>query len=235
MNCILVDDEKPALELLEDNIKQIPYLNIVASCRNPFLVLELLEKNKIDLLFLDINMPGLSGLDLLKSIKNPPMVILITAYQEYALDGFNLDVLDYLVKPVPFGRLLKATNKAHEQYLAKQQLLQPQAIEDDYVFVNANYALVKVRIQDINFIEGLKDYVRFHLKGGKPVVTRLGLKGLEERLGQDKFLRVHKSYIVALDKIESIQKTQLIIAGEEIPIGIGYRPLLQTHIGNKNL
>lgn len=232
MNCILIDDEKPALELLEDNVNQIPFLNTIATCRNPLQLPSLLEKNTIDLIFLDIHMPGLNGLDLLKSIKNPPMAILVTAYQEHALDGFNLDVVDYLVKPVPFNRFLKAANKAHEIYLSKQKRALP---ENDYVFVNANYSLVKVKIQDITFIEGLKDYVRIHHSHGKPIITRLGLKGLEERLGVNRFIRIHKSYIIALDKIESIQKSQLIIAGEEIPIGNGYRELLQGYINCKNL
>ncbi|MFA6277377.1 MAG: LytTR family DNA-binding domain-containing protein [Pedobacter sp.] len=234
MNCILVDDEKPALELLEDNVKQIPFLKIIASCRNPLHVQDVLEKNKVDLIFLDIHMPSINGLDLLKSFTNPPMVILVTAYQEHALDGFNLDVVDYLVKPVPFNRFLKAVNKAHELYLTKQ--MQNRALpENDYVFVNANYALIKIKIKDITFIEGLKDYVRINVTDGKPIVTRLGLKGLEERLGADRFIRIHKSYIIALDKIDSIQKSQLVVAGEEIPVGVGYRDLLQGYISQKNL
>lgn len=234
MNCILVDDEKPALELLEDNVKQIPFLNIIATFRNPLQVMSVLEKKDIDLIFLDIHMPEINGLELIASIKNPPMVILVTAYQEHALAGFNLDVVDYLLKPVPFNRFLKAVNKAHELYLSKQSQ-KKLTVENDYVFVNANYSLVKVRIQDITFIEGLKDYVRINIVNGKSIITRLGLKGLEERLGVDKFLRIHKSYIIALDKIESVQKSQLIIAGEEIPIGIGYREFIQSYITSKNL
>lgn len=232
MNCILVDDEKPALELLEDNVKQIPFLNTIATCRNPLQVPNLLEKNVIDLIFLDVNMPGINGIELLKSLKNPPMIILVTAYQEHALDGFDLNVVDYLVKPIPFTRFLKAVNKAHELYLSKNKRT---FLEDDYVFVNANYSLVKVKIQDITFIEGLKDYIRIHLTTGKPIITRLGLKGLEERLGINKFIRIHKSYIISLDKIESIQKSQLVVAGEEIPVGNGYRDLLHEYINHKNL
>lgn len=232
MNCILVDDEKPALELLEDNVKHVPFLNIVATCRNAMQVFELLDQHNIDLIFLDIHMPGINGLDLIKSIKNPPMVILVTAYQEHAIDGFNLDVVDYLIKPVPINRFLKAANKAHELYLSKQKKSLP---DNDYVFVNANYSLVRVKIQDITFIEGLKDYVRINVIDGKPIVTRLSLKGLEERLGIGNFLRIHKSYIIALNKIQSIQKSQLIINGEEIPIGIGYRSPLQQYINHKNL
>lgn len=234
MNCILIDDEKPALELLADNLKQIPFLNIVQTCRNPLQVPEILDNHKVDLIFLDIHMPGINGLELLSTLKNPPMVILVTAYQEYALEGFDLDVVDYLLKPVPFSRLFKATNKAHELYLNKQ-LSTKQEPAHQYFFVNANYALIKVKIEDIAFIEGMKDYIQIHLFNGKPIVTRMALKGLDERLGPHRFLRIHKSYIVALNKIESIQKSQLVIAGKEIPIGIGYREVLQEHIFKNNL
>lgn len=234
MNCILVDDEKPALELLEDNAKQVPFLNVVTTCRNPLQVMGVLEKNNIDLIFMDIHMPEINGLELIASIKNPPMVILVTAYQEHALDGFNLDVVDYLLKPVPFNRFLKAANKAHELYQSKQ-FQKKSSPANDYVFVNANYSLVKVSIRDIAFIEGLKDYVRIHMVDGKSTVTRLGLKGLEERLGSNNFLRIHKSYIIALDKIESVQKSQVIVSGKEVPVGFGYRDLLQDYISQKNL
>lgn len=235
MNCILIDDEKPALELLEDNVKQVPYLHVAACCRKPMQVLEVLKTQQIDLMFLDIHMPGLNGLELLRSLSNPPMVILVTAYAEHALDGFNLDVVDYLVKPVPFSRFLKAVQKAHELYQARH--LQPRSAltEHDHVFVNANYSLVKIRIQDITFIEGMKDYVKINLVDGKPVMTRMGLRSIEEKLGSERFMRVHKSYVIALDKIESVQKAQLVMMGIEIPIGEGYRNSLQTYVADKNL
>lgn len=235
MNCILIDDERPALDLLEDNLKQIPYLTILGTFRKPLQALEVLKTQEVDLIFLDIQMPGINGLDLLRSLSNPPMVILVTAYSEHALDGFNLDVVDYLVKPVPFSRLLKAVEKAHELFQLRQPQNRPPVAENDHVFVNANYSMVKIRIQDIMFIEGMKDYVRINIEGGKPVTTRMGLKNIEERLGTGRFMRVHKSYIIALDKIESLQKTQLLVAGTEIPIGEGYRNALQTYIADKNL
>lgn len=235
MNCILIDDERPALDLLEDNIKQIPYLNIIAVCRKPMQALEILKTQKVDLMFLDIQMPGINGLDFLRSISNPPMVILVTAYGEHALDGFNLDVVDYLLKPVPFLRLLKSVEKAHELFQLRQPQSKPDVHENDHVFVNANYSLVKIRIHDITYIEGMKDYVRINIADGTPVITRMGLKNIVERLGAGRFMRVHKSYIIALDKIESIQKTQLIVAGVEVPIGEGYREVLQTYISDKNL
>ncbi|PTT01079.1 DNA-binding response regulator [Pedobacter sp. HMWF019] len=234
MNCILIDDETPALKLLEDNVKQIPFLNIVACCKNPVQLLDLLRVHQVDLIFLDIQMPGINGLELLASIKHPPMVIMVTAYPEYALDGFNLDVVDYLVKPVPFSRFLKAVQKANALYEIRQpkaRYIQP---ENDDIFVNANYSLVKVRMQDITYIEGLKDYVRINLAEGNPVITRMSLKTLEERLNTTKYMRVHKSFMIALDKIESIQKTHLMVAGVEIPISDAYRQALQAYVQEKN-
>lgn len=235
MNCILIDDESPALQLLEDNARQIPYLNIVASCRNPMQVFDLIKENQIDLIFLDIQMPGINGLELLKSINQAPMVIMVTAYQDYAIDGFNLDVVDYLVKPVPFSRFLKAVEKARALHQMRLYKSKPVQQENDHVFVNANYSLVKVKMQDITFIEGLKDYVRINVEDGKQVITRMGLKGVEEKLSSDRFMRVHKSYIISLEKIESVQKSQVIVAGTEIPIGEGYRHVLQHYINGKNL
>ncbi|ATP57930.1 DNA-binding response regulator [Pedobacter ginsengisoli] len=235
MNCILIDDESPALELLEDNVRQIPYLNVIASVRSPMQVFDLIKENQVDLMFLDIQMPGINGLELLRSLKQPPMVIMVTAYQEHALDGFNLDVVDYLVKPVPFSRFLKAVEKARELYQVrhgKPKAIQP---ENDHVFVNANYSLVKVKMQDITFIEGLKDYVRINIEDGKQVITRMGLKGVEEKLSSGRFMRIHKSYIISLEKIDAVQKTQVIVAGTEIPIGEGYRSALQAYVNGKNL
>lgn len=234
MNCLLLDDEKPALDLLEDNVRQIPFLNVVACCRKSLEVLEILKKEQVDLIFMDIQMPGLNGLELIRAMEQPPMVILVTAYGEHALDGFELDVVDYLIKPVPFHRFLKAVQKAQALYQSK--CLQNRVVldENDHFFVNANYALVKVKLQDITFIEGMKDYVKINNVEGKPVTTRMGLKVVEERLNPVHFMRVHRSYIVALNKIESIQKSQLTIAGVEIPIGEAYRQQLQNYIAQKN-
>lgn len=234
MNCIIVDDEFPALELLEDNIRQVPFLNLVGSARSVTEAMQLLNLHNIDLIFLDIQMPGLTGLDFLRNMINRPLVILVTAFQEYALDGFELDVVDYLIKPVPFARFLKAVQKAQNRLKINRNIALPIIEENEHVFVNANYSLVKVKLKDIAFIEGLKDYVRIYLISGSIVVTRLGLKAVEERLQSVKFMRVHKSFIIALDKIDSIQKAQLIIQGKEIPIGDGYRTSLQHYINKKN-
>jgi two-component system LytT family response regulator len=234
MNCLIVDDELPARELLEDNIKQVPVLNLVATARSASEAMGILGEQAIDLIFLDIQMPGITGLDFLRSLNQPPLVILVTAYEEHALDGFDLNVVDYLIKPVPFHRFLKAVQKA-QHMLKFSKFTNKTPVESEHVFVNANYSLVKVMLHEIIFIEGLKDYVRINLTSGKMVITRLGLRAVEEKLDAAKFMRVHKSYVIALDKIDSIQKTQLIIQGKEIPIGDGYRQILQNYINGKNL
>jgi len=235
MNCLIVDDERPALELLADNVRQVSFLKLVATARSATEAFGILAEHTIDLIFLDIQMPGINGLEFLRTLRHPPLVIMVTAYQEHALDGFELDVVDYLVKPAAFPRFLKAVQKAQNVFKLKQQAQLRPAEGADHVFVNANYSLVKVTISEITFIEGLKDYVRINLTSGKNVITRLGLKAVEEKLDDVRFMRIHKSYIIALDKIDSIQKSQLIIQGKEIPIGEGYRQFLQSYINSKNL
>jgi len=235
MNCLIVDDELPARELLEDNIRQVPYLNLIGQARNATEALGLLNSHDVDLMFLDIQMPGITGLDLLGSLQHPPLVVMVTAFEEHALEGFELNVIDYLVKPVPFPRFLKAVQKANQLMQLQKAAAQVNPPTAEHVFVNANYSLVKVMLDEITFIEGLKDYVRIYLTSGKMIVTRLSLKSVEEKLGAEKFMRIHKSYIIAVDKIDSVQKTQLVVQNKELPIGDGYRQTLQTYINSKNL
>ena len=234
MNCLLLDDEQPALDLLEDNARQIPFLNIVAATRSPMEALACIRTQAVDLVLLDINMPGLSGLELLRSLPNKPMAILITAYAEHALEGFNLDVVDYLVKPVAFHRFLKAVQKAHELYRSRQHA-KPTETENDYFYVNAGYSLVKVSYSEITYMESLKDYVKINLTGGRNLITRLAIKSIEEKLHPSRFMRVHRSFVVALHKIEQVQKNRLLIEGQEIPIGDNFRAKLNEHITQKNL
>src|ERR1017187_2879050 len=175
MKCIAVDDEPLALALVQDNIRQVPTLELVASCSTAMEALTILNKQEVDLIFLDIQMPGLTGLQFLQSLSVKPMVILITAYEKYALEGFNLDVIDYLVKPVPLERFLRACNKAQDFFKLKNNAFS--AEQPDYFFVNAEYGLIKIVIADIVQIEGLKDYLKIHLADGKPLVIRMSMKG----------------------------------------------------------
>ena len=236
IKCIAVDDETLALDLLEDNISKVPFLKLVKRCKNAFEAIEILQKEKIDLIFLDIQMPGITGIQFLQSLTSNPMIIFITAYDKYALEGFNLSVLDYLVKPVPFDRFLKACNKALEQYNLRNTSVVSEESNNDYIFVNSEYNLIKIVIKDITYVEGLKDYIKIYSStSAKPVITRLSMKALEEKLPVGKFIRVHKSYIVSIDKINSIRRNRIKIGESEVPISEHYRDDLFKHIEGKNL
>lgn len=224
LNCIAVDDEKLVLDLLVDNIRQVPFLNLVARCKNAMEAAEVLHKEKVDLIFLDIQMPGLNGLQFLKSLQRPPMVIFITAYKEYAVEGFTLDAVDYLVKPVSFERFLKACNKAFDLYNLHQNA-GTKEILPDFFFVYVEYNLVKISIPDILYIESMKDYVKIFLQtASKPVITKMSLKSLEEKLTPYRFARIHKSYIIAADKVTAIKRDLICIGPIELPLGESYRP-----------
>ena len=230
-----VDDEPLALELLEDNISKLPYLHLEASCSNAMEAIKVLQEKTIDLVFLDIQMPGLTGLQFIQSMTEKPMIILITAYEKYALEGFNLDVIDYLVKPVSLERFVKACNKAWELHQLKAK---PKETTDnrlaDYIFVNADYSLLKVVMDDIMWVEGLKDYIKIHLKSSpKAVITRMTMKGMEDMLPPDRFIRIHKSYIAAMGFISAVRKSSVMIGAVELPVSETYQEGLMKLTGRQ--
>jgi two-component system, LytTR family, response regulator len=230
LKCIAIDDEPLALELLEDNISKVPFLSLVASCSNPLEAMKVLQNETIDLIFVDIQMPGLTGLQFIKSIAIKPMFILITAYEKYALEGYELDVVDYLVKPVPLDRFIKACNKAWDLYQLKNKKDTEES--QPYFFINADYSLVKVVFTDIMWVEGLKDYLKIHLKSSsKPLVARLTMKAMEEQLPPSMFLRVQKSFIVSKNYITSIRKNSVFINDVEIPVGDNYKDAILALTG----
>lgn len=240
IRCLAVDDELLSLDLLEDNIRQVPFLQLVGRCSNAYEAMAIMRKEPVDLLFLDIQMPGLTGTQFLQSLTNRPMVIFITAYKRYALEGFELDVLDYLIKPVPFERFLRAVNKAAEYQAFKQMPPAPAATPEtaaaDYFFVNVEYNLIKVVVNDISHIEGWRDYIKIYCcNEEKPLVARLAIKALADRLPPNRFIRVHKSYIVAVDKISSIRKNRIYIGHHIIPVSDSHRDGLFNIIGPQNL
>jgi DNA-binding LytR/AlgR family response regulator len=224
IRCIAIDDEPLALELLEDNIRQVPFLDLQAGFNNSLEALQYLQQYDIDLVFLDIQMPGLTGLQFIQSLTRKPMFILVTAYEKFALEGYNLDVVDYLVKPVPMDRFVKACTKAMELFRLKQAGTQPTAGLSPYFFVPADYKMVKLEWSDVVYVEGLKDYLKIHLRGQKsPLVTRMSMKSFEEIFPTADFLRIHKSYIVSKKAISAVKKSSVYIGDLELPVGDLYK------------
>ena len=219
MRCIVVDDEPLVRELLADNISHVPFLELVKSCKNALEALDTLQKGQIDIMFLDIQMPQLNGLQFLKSLNHPPLVIVVTAYDKYAVESFNLQVVDYLVKPFSFERFLKACSRAAELFRMKNSTLSSQAEKNYDFFVNVEYTHVKIVAADIDYIEGLKDYIKIFLSSSsKPVLTRMSLKSIETKLPEGTFVRTHKSYLVAISKITTIKRTLFALVQPKFPL-----------------
>ncbi|WP_276372821.1 LytTR family DNA-binding domain-containing protein [Chryseolinea sp. H1M3-3] len=234
MRCIAVDDEKWALDLLVDNIRHVPYLELVARCKNARDASESLHAGKIDLIFTDVQMPGLNGLQFIQTLPEPPMVILVTAYEQYALEGFNLSVVDYLVKPVALERFIKACNKAKLLFDMRTEKSTKAVSIPDHIFINVEYSLVKIIFDDITHVEGLKDYIKIHLSSAsKPILTRMSMKAMEEKLSPSKFIRIHKSFIVAVDKVTSIKRDFVCIHETEIPVGESFKESIKLITGNR--
>ena len=220
MTCIAVDDEPFALKLMADDIAKVPFLELKGTFSSPMDALVVLQHEPVDLMFLDIQMPVLTGTQFLRTLKNAPMVIFTTAYEQYALEGFELNVIDYLVKPIPFDRFLKAVNKAYDPFKLKSTSGPP---EPGFFFVHAEYKEIKLFYDDVLYVEGLKDYVKiFTAKQQFPILTRMNLKAIETKLPSNHFARIHNSFIVSLNKIKSFQKSQVFIGSVSIPIGEKY-------------
>jgi DNA-binding LytR/AlgR family response regulator len=235
IRCVAIDDEPLALELLEDNISKVPYLQLVAKCSNAIEAMKVLQQQPVDLIFLDIQMPGLTGLQFIQSMTEKPMIILITAYEKYALEGFNLDVLDYLVKPVSLDRFVKACNKAKELYqLRNKPKTNDTSSGPGYFFVNVDYSQLKLNFSDIRYIEGLKDYIKIHLKSSaKAVITRMPMKTIEEQLPASSFIRIHKSYIISVDYITAVRKSSVFIDSMELPVGESFKEAVAALTGRQ--
>lgn len=240
LQCIAVDDEPLALALLKDYISRVPYLQLVATCSDAFEASMLMQQHTVHLIFADIQMPGLTGLQFVESLPQRPMVIFVTAYEKFALMGYHLDVVDYLLKPVQLDRFIKACNKAWELFQLKslrQTQAQPQlpASEPDYFFLNVDYSLLRIRFGDILFIEGFRDYVKVHMTGrAHPLVARISVKSIESELPPGRFIRIHKSYIVSADAITAIRKNSLFIGDTELPVSETYREAVDLFTGRKS-
>ncbi len=230
IRCIAIDDEPLALQLIREYSSKIPFLNLMQTFTNPDEAKAWLQQNNTDLLFLDIQMPDVNGIQFYRSLAKKPQVIFTTAYSEFAVEGFNVDAIDYLLKPFEYDRFLKAAYKANE-YL---DFLSSQEMQLASIFIKVDYQLMKINLKDIDLIEGLDDYIRIHTKP-RPVLTLMTLKSLQEKLHPKEFLRIHRSYIVPVNKIESFGKNKVRVAGRDIPIGSSYTEVYQQLLKTKNL
>lgn len=236
MKCLIVDDEAHALDVLETYIDRLDDLQLVGRCTNAIEAYNLLQRESVDLLFLDIQMPKLTGIEFLKNIEQPPKVIFTTAYRDYALEGYELNVLDYLLKPISFERFLKAVSKANQKSATSSSLpvtTPEQAAEDPILYLKADKKMIKVRLQDILWIESLKDYVMVKTEE-KEVITYQKISYLDEKLPEDRFLRVHRSFIISRDKIDAFSATQVEIGQHSIPIGRNYKVEVLNELNKDN-
>lgn len=224
IQCIIIDDEPLALDLLEDNISKLSFLQLVGRFSGINAAADFMEKNKVDLIFLDINMPQIDGLTFLRSYPVKPMVILVTAFHQHALEGFELDVLDYLLKPVSFERFYKAACKARDRYknISIGIINQVSDVNQKYLFVKSEHRILKINFNEIRYIESVKDYVKIFAEG-KPVYTLMSLKSLESMLPAGAFVRIHRSYIINLSFITFIGRSKVYIGENGIPISTAYR------------
>ena len=232
LRCLLVDDEPLALDLLEGYVAKTPALVLTGRCSSAFQAMEILENSQVDLLLLDIQMPGLSGLEFSRSLQKGPKVIFTTAFEQYALEGFKVDALDYLLKPISYLEFLNAINKAKRLFEHTGKAAVPETRNS--IFVKTDYKLVQIELNNILYIEGLKDYVKIYQEGNeKPILTLMSMKSLEENLPDTLFMRVHRSFIVNLDKIKTIERNRIVFGNNYIPISENYKEKFQRFVNER--
>lgn len=234
LSCLIIDDEPMARKGLEEYVKEVDFLHLAGQCENAVKASALLHDGKIDLLLLDIHMPKLSGIEFLKTLKNPPMVIFTTAYSEYALEGYSLDIIDYLVKPIPFERFLKAVQKAHDFHVLKQKAEATTALSQDYFFVKCDHKFEKVNYSDVLYVEAMQNYCIIHTAERK-MITYITFSGLESQLPMDRFLKVHKSFLVSFTKIKAVEGNEILIGNARIPISRNLKDEVMQKIMGDNL
>ncbi len=236
LSCLIVDDEPMALHLVESYVLKTPFLKLVRKCSSGFEALNYLNEERVDLLFLDIQMPDFTGLQLAKVLPKSSRIIFTTAFDHYAIEGFKVEALDYLLKPFDYSEFLSAANKAKEWFELVHNSKIAKSENKDFLFVKSDYKQLKIKLADILCFEGLKDYVKIWIKDNpKPILTIMSLKALEEELAADKFMRVHRSYIIALDRIEAIERGQIIIKEHRITVSDQYKPAFQDFINTNSL
>lgn len=234
LTCLIIDDEPVARKGLADYVADIDFLDLVAECENPMKASSYLTEQTIDLMFLDIHMPKLSGIDFLKTLRTPPLIIFTTAFSEYAVEGYSLDIVDYLMKPITFERFLKAAQKAHEVYQLKNNAGRQKGLQSEYFFIKCDSKYEKINFNDVRYIESLQNYVVIHTRD-KKLITYITLTGLEIQLPKDQFLRVHKSFIVSIAGIKAIEGNEILIGDARIPISRNLKESVVNRIVRDNL
>ncbi len=238
ITCLIADDEPMALNLIESYVLKTPFLELKAKCNSAIEAMQVLEEQKgIDLFFLDIQMPDLTGLEFSKLLLQNSRVIFTTAFDQYAIDGYKVNALDYLLKPFDYNEFLNASTKARNYFESQHpvSVSKPEK-KQEFFFVKSEYKQIKINFSEILYIEGLKDYVKIYLKDNpKPILTLMSLKKLEEELPSENFMRIHRSFIIGLDKIETIERNHIVIGKEQIAIAPNYKDSLMEYIGGKSL
>lgn len=232
--CLIVDDEPVARKGLVDYVADIDFLHLVAECENPMKASRYLNEQQVDLIFLDIHMPKLTGIDFLKTLRNPPLIIFTTAFSEYAVEGYTLDIIDYLMKPITFDRFLRAAQKAHEVHQLKYAPPFPRELPPDYFFVKCDSKYEKVNFSDVTYVESLQNYVVIHTRN-KKLITYLTLTGLENQLPKEQFLKVHKSFLVSIPSIRAIDGNDILIGDARIPMSRNLKESVVNRILRNNL
>ncbi len=236
ITCIAIDDEPLALKQLVGYINKTPFLRLENSFTSAYKALEYLNDNQVDLMFVDINMPDLSGIDFVKSLTNPAKIIFTTAYREFAFEGFQVDAADYIVKPIGYADFLKAVNKTKDRYFTTGLETASIRTNEQFLFIKSEYRIVRIDFNNINYIEGMRDYIRIHLDNQKPIMSLMGIKKLMEHLPSEKFMQVHRSFIVNLNKITTIERNRIIFDNNVyIPISEQYKEAFQNYLDNNFL
>ncbi len=231
IRCIAIDDEPLALQQMAGYIQKTPFLELAGQFESALHTISWLQENQVELMFVDINMPDLNGMDFVKSMKNPPGVIFTTAYSEYALEGFRVDAIDYLLKPIGYGDFLKGAEKALKRIGTTERAAPHVESDENFLFVKSEYKILRINLSDIKYIEGMREYVRIHIENLRPVMALMSMKKIEAFLPQQRFMRVHRSYIVNLEKVNTIERNRIIFHPDiRIPVSEQYKAAFQEFL-----
>lgn len=235
ITCIAIDDEPLALKQIVAYVNKTPFLNLAEKFDSALDAMSWLNENSVDLMFADINMPDLNGMDFVKSLNNPPKVIFTTAYSEYALEGFKVDAVDYLLKPISYPDFLKAAQKAKQRFFENENVIEKVDSNEKFLFIKSEYKILRINLADIQYIESMREYVQIHTENQKPIMTLLSMKKLMDHLPEKDFMRVHRSFIINLNKITTVERSRIIFGDVYIPVSEQYKAEFTRFLDNNFL